>query len=151
MMRKRYGSSDAIDSLLDRLEIVLNDPSEYVRKCTGPFVLGYLGYTYPTIVLPRLRFWFEQYESGPKHTCWNLASAFSQALGRREPVTAVALLPKLADHHEAVVRRAVARSLVNVARVAEREVVDVCLNRRQELSKATADLVFKKLGIAPKL
>lgn len=146
MVRKRYGSPPCTIGLLEKIEKVLNDSSVYVRKCTGPFVLGYLGYTYPDVVLPQIETWFDRYKDGHKYTCWNLASTFSQALGRRQPQTALKLLPLLADHPDNLVIRATVRSLSNVATVLPGEVEALCLSWLSGSDRhRTAELVLLRL------
>lgn len=148
MMRKKKATSNAIAALLNRLERALNDKSSYVRKCTGPFVLGYLGYTYPSISLPKIRNWYRENKNGPKYICWNLASTFSQALGRRKPQVAANLLRLIINHPEKLVQRAVQRSLINVAStsIGKEEVIKLCNELLSNADNEIAKTVLKRLG-----
>lgn len=125
MQKKLHEQPYRVIRILDMLEISLDDTSRYVRKCHGPFVLGYLGYTYPTIVLPRIEQWSRvkkrQYER------WNIASAFSQAFGRRYPDEAIKVLTLLASDSRQLVWKAVASSLKNVSQVRPEEIRRKCL------------------------
>ncbi len=146
MVRKRFGTPEIICALLEELERVLDDANPYVRRNLGPFVLGYLGYTYPDVVLPQLRRWVARFCNGPSYPCWNLASAFSQALGRRHPIVALELLPQLANHPSALVRRAVARSLVNVATLAPADVFAWCRKQVGSSASEVASTVSAQLN-----
>ena len=145
MVRKKYGTPEIITKILVRIGKVLNDDSLYVRKCTGPFVLGYLGYTYPEITLPQIKLWVDSYMNGPKYICWNLASAFSQALGRRYPDFALEILPRLAQHNDKFVQRAVIRSICNVAKVKRDQVLDLCKQQLVILSNGLADQSLERI------
>lgn len=125
MQKKLHNQPSKIVALLDMLENSLNDSSRYVRKCHGPFVLGYLGYTYPAIVLPRIELWAKVKEQ--EYERWNIASAFSQALGRRYPDEAIKVLTLLASDSRPLVWKAVASSLKNVSQVCPEEIKRMCL------------------------
>ncbi|MEK7992905.1 MAG: HEAT repeat domain-containing protein [Planctomycetota bacterium] len=117
VMIGRSRDPGTVAKLLHVVELLLDDNDAYVRKSVGPFALGYLGYTYPAAVLPRIKEWAFQ-KHNPRAR-WNLAMAFSQALGRRFPGDALAVLSALLsqDDHP-VVRAAAVASLRNVAKVA---------------------------------
>ncbi|MFZ5672118.1 MAG: HEAT repeat domain-containing protein [Pseudomonadota bacterium] len=89
------------------------DRSVYVRKCCGPFVVGILGWTYPEILLPWLR---RMAEHDDEHVRWNVASAFTQTLGRRFPDDAVTILHQLAADERKLARGAVRAALRTVGK-----------------------------------
>lgn len=99
--------------ILDRLAALMGDRSVYVRKCCGPFVVGILGWTYPDMVLPWLRIMAARTDEQVR---WNVASAFSQTLGRRFPDDALAILRELAADERRLVRGAVRSALRNVGK-----------------------------------
>ena len=90
------------------------DDALYVRKCCGPFVVGYLGYTYPEHSLP----WLEQQavKDTNLNRLANVAKAFSQALGRQQPRAAVTTLSLLMGDERHRVRSAVLASVRNTAK-----------------------------------
>ncbi len=147
MVRKKYGTPEAVESLLRELEVVLGDGDSYVRRNLGPFVLGYLGYTYPGTALDQLRRWFKRFADGPPYVCYNLASAFSQALGRRHPEAAVELLSRFAKHPSALVRRAVVRGLLNAAVSDPALVLGWCRQHNAAPEDAVANEVITRLGL----
>ena len=81
--RKSRTDPSRVRAILSRLESLMTDESLYVRKCCGPFVVGYLGYTYPTITLPWLK---RQASNSDLNVRTTVAKAFSQALGGRHPL-----------------------------------------------------------------
>ncbi|QIG50481.1 hypothetical protein G5V57_23775 [Nordella sp. HKS 07] len=99
--------------ILDRLAILMGDRSAYVRKCCGPFVVGILGWTYPDVILPWLK---TMAARSDEQVRWNVASAFTQTLGRRFPDEAITLLRQLAADDRKLVRGAVRAALRNVAK-----------------------------------
>lgn len=113
MQRKRWTGVDRLPRILDRLDPLMADGSLYVRKCCGPFVVGYLGYTYPEIVLPWLK---EQSMDENMDRRANVAKSFSQALGRLHPEPAVRILERLSTDPRYRVRAAVAAAVRNVAK-----------------------------------
>lgn len=147
MVRKRYGTSEKIYRLMRLLEKVLDDPSVYVRRNTGPFVIGYLGYTYPDTVLPILSEWAKQYKNSSKFcACWNIVSAFSQALGRRRPQEALQVMRTFASHPHYIVQRSVTKSLVNISKTAFSDTVMLCqemlkTSSKNELAQKTLDKI----------
>ena len=113
MQRKARTDAARVKAVLQRLAILMADDDPYVRKCCGPFVVGYLGYTYPALTLP----WLEaQAESDDLNVRANVAKAFSQALGKQQPQAGLALLDKLADDPRHRVRSAVGASLRHIVR-----------------------------------
>lgn len=116
MQRKAKTEPKRVVLVLKRIERHMTDDSVYVRKCCGPFVVGYLGYTYPDITLPWL---MHQASDGDLNRRANVAKAFSQALGRKFPVEGARTLMLLSSDGRTRVRSAVLASVRNVARVAE--------------------------------
>ncbi len=80
MQRKKLTNNTRVMLVLGRLSHLMMDDDEYVRRCCGPYVVGYLGYTYPSLTLPWLH---EQANSADLNVRANVAKAFSQALGGR--------------------------------------------------------------------
>ena len=113
MQRKKYTTPRKVRTILKRLRPIMNDESLYVRKCCGPFVVGYLGYTYPTITLPWLA---SQAKKSNLNIRTNVAKAFSQALGGRHPHDALQILNLLSSDPRPRLRAAVASALRNVLR-----------------------------------
>jgi 3-methyladenine DNA glycosylase AlkC len=111
MQRKKFTDELRVRKLLTRLRHLMQDESLYVRKCCGPFVVGYLGYTYPRMALPWLR---RQARSRHPNVRTNVAKAFSQALGRQQPEAALEILIPLLGDPKSRVRQAVMQSLRNV-------------------------------------
>jgi hypothetical protein len=91
----------------------MRDESLYVRKCCGPFVVGYLGYTYPDTTIPWLR---AQARLANLNVRANVAKAFSQALGGNYPEEALKILASLAEDDRPRVQAAVAASIRNIVR-----------------------------------
>jgi 3-methyladenine DNA glycosylase AlkC len=113
MQRKATTTSTRLRRILKRLEPLMMDDDIYVRKCCGPFVVGYLGYTYPNITIPWL---VRQARRKDLNVRANVAKAFSQALGGQRPLDAMKVLKLLADDERPRVRSAVAAALRNVVR-----------------------------------
>jgi hypothetical protein len=133
MQRKRFTTSVRLRLILERLESLMADDSLYVRKCCGPFVVGYLGYTYPTTTLP----WLEgQVRSPNLNTRANVAKAFSQALGGKHPVLAFEILHQLCDDPERRVRSAVGASVRNILRRKAASTDDIALRFPELLERA---------------
>jgi 3-methyladenine DNA glycosylase AlkC len=113
MQRKKVTTPIRVRRVLKRLEQLMTDESLYVRKCCGPFVVGYLGYTYPDISLPWLR---RQAQRRDLNVRANVAKAFSQALGKAHPREGLEILNVIADDNRLRVRSAVLSSLRNIIR-----------------------------------
>jgi HEAT repeat protein len=113
MQRKRFTTPQRLRVILQRLRLLMADDSLYVRKCCGPFVVGYLGYTYPSLSIPWL---LTQSKRQNLNVRTNVAKAFSQALGGHFPKEALDILEPLAEDPSPRVRSAVAASLRNVLR-----------------------------------
>jgi len=113
MQRKAFTDDRRVRLVLERLVVIMHDDHAYVRKCCGPFVVGYLGYTYPGLTLPWLK---KQAESDDLNVRANVAKSFSQALGRRYPKEALSILDQLSTDDRYRVRAAVGGSMRNIAR-----------------------------------
>ena len=86
MHRKRFGTPTRIRRILGRMLILMRDESRYVQRASGPFVLGYLAYTYPAETIPFLR------KAARSRNAWvrvNVVRTFSQAAGSRESSAAI--------------------------------------------------------------
>jgi hypothetical protein len=111
MQRKAKTTDDRLRPILKRLEVLMKDDDIYVRKCCGPYVVAYLAYTYPRIVIPWLK---DQARSANLNVRTNVAKAFSQSLGARRPHDGIIILKLLATDHRHRVRQAVRSSAKNV-------------------------------------
>lgn len=111
VMQGNLKEEEKVYRILNLLEHLLSDRTLYVRRNLGPFALGYLGYRYPRIVLPKLSSWTK---SENEVTRWNVAMVFSQALGYIFPKQGLAVLKKLANDERRFVWRSVVSSLVNI-------------------------------------
>jgi 3-methyladenine DNA glycosylase AlkC len=116
MQRKAKTTDDRLRPILKRLEVLMNDDDIYVRKCCGPYVVAYLAYTYPRIVIPWLK---EQARSTDLNVRTNVAKAFSQSLGARRPQGGIAILNVLATDHRRRVRQAVLSAARNIFKRSE--------------------------------
>jgi len=113
MQRKAFTDSQRVRKVLHRLTTLMKDDSLYVRKCCGPFVVGYLGYTYPSLTIPWLK---KQARIRDLNARANVAKAFSQALGGRHPWEGLEILAILAIDDRSRVRQAVSASARNIVR-----------------------------------
>jgi hypothetical protein len=111
MQRKAKTPEDRLRPILQRLEILMRDDDIYVRKCCGPYVVAYLAYTYPRLVMPWLKL---QARSNDLNIRANVAKAFSQSLGARRPQDGVTILKILAADQRRRVRQAVLSSARNI-------------------------------------
>lgn len=111
MHRKKFGTKNRIVKILKLLEVLMKDDSKYVKKCCGPFVVGYLGYTYPQITLNWLN---NQAIKTDENIRWNVAKSFSQALGRRFPHESLNILSKINYNDSKYVKSAIMSSLKNI-------------------------------------
>lgn len=113
MQRKAKTTDERLPPILRRLELSMKDDDIYVRKCCGPYVVAYLAYTYPRIVVPWLK---QQARSTDLNVRANVAKAFSQSLGARRPQDGVAILKVLAADPRPRVRQAVLSSARNISK-----------------------------------
>lgn len=131
MQRKRTTNSQRISEILRRLELVMTDDALYVRKCCGPFVVGYLGYTYPASTLPWLLHMANDQDLNVRA---NVAKAFSQALGKHHPREGLQVLDRLADDTRQRVRAAVGASFRNIIKYMSASDQVTCVNRNVRLA-----------------
>ena len=125
MQRKAKTTDERLPPILRRLEGFMKDDDIYVRKCCGPYVVAYLAFTYPRIVIPWLK---RQARSADLNVRANVAKAFSQSLGNRRPEDGVAILKILAKDQRRRVRQAVLSSARNISkknRLADSRLSDV--------------------------
>jgi 3-methyladenine DNA glycosylase AlkC len=111
MQRKGKTPLERLPHILARLEPLMAVDDLYVRKCCGPFVVGYLGYTYPQVTLPWLA---NQAKRTDFNVRANVAKAFSQALGKCHPEEGLTILTSIADTPHRRVEAAIAASLRNI-------------------------------------
>lgn len=116
MQRKAKTTDDRLPPILKRLAVLMKDDDIYVRKCCGPYVVAYLAYTYPRIVIPWLK---DQAHSANQNVRTNVAKAFSQSLGGRRPKDGVTILKVLAKDHSRRVQQAVLSSARNISKRSE--------------------------------
>jgi 3-methyladenine DNA glycosylase AlkC len=114
MQRKAKSTPDRIKKVLKYLDILMKDDSLYVRKCCGPFVVGYLGYTYPDIVIPWLK---RKAASRDLNVKANVAKAFSQALAKNYSKEGIEILEMLAEDERTRVRSAVISAGKNILKL----------------------------------
>ncbi len=109
--------------LLDLIEPLLSDRTEYVRKNLGPFAIGdgFLRY-YEEETLKRLPVWSR---SENEAVLWNVAMTFSASDGAKHLTLALDLLGKLAEDERPFVWRAAASALRTLARKRPQEVTPV--------------------------
>jgi 3-methyladenine DNA glycosylase AlkC len=122
MQRKAHTDLPRVRILLKRLAPLMKDESLYVRKCCGPFVVGYLGYTYPTVTLPWLK---QQARRRDLNVHTNVAKAFTQALGGTHPEAGLAILEIIAADERPRVRSAVTAALRNIAKRNKKYVAEI--------------------------
>jgi hypothetical protein len=116
MQRKAKTTEDRLPQILQRLEVLMRDDDIYVRKCCGPYVVAYLAYTYPRIVIPWLK---AQARSADLNVRTNVAKAFSQSLGTRRPQDGLTILKMLAMDQRRRVRQAVLSLFRNILKKSE--------------------------------
>ncbi len=113
MQRKAFTDASRARQVLERLSTLMADDDLYVRKCCGPFVVGYMGYTYPSITLPWLR---TMGKSQDLNVRANVAKAFSQALGKHHGEAGLETLDQFASDTRHRVRSAVGSSLRHIVK-----------------------------------
>ena len=90
-------------------EPLLFDDSKYVRKNLGPFILGsYFANKFPEETVSRLKKWSKIRDENVR---WNIAMAFNNSFGNRNPELALDVLKTLSGDQDIVVRRAVISTL----------------------------------------
>lgn len=105
----RREKPDRSQALLDLLAPLLRDENPYVRRNLGPFALGDgLLRADPRTTLSQLRAWSKDRDTVVR---WNVAMAFSGAIGSFHWPAAKGMLERLAKAPEPVVRMAVAKAI----------------------------------------
>lgn len=100
------------EPILEVVEVLLSDHSQYVRDNLGPFSLGSgLIKYYPEQVVERLHRWVQ---SEDEQMRWNLAMLFSAADGAEYAVDAKNVLNTLRSDERPYVQRAVAKAMKNI-------------------------------------
>ncbi|GBD16581.1 hypothetical protein HRbin26_01479 [bacterium HR26] len=133
--------------LLDLIEPLLSDRSEYVRRNLGAFAIGD-GFLrcYPQLTLERLASWAEREDEQVR---WNVAMAFSSAEAARYVEAAVSILGRLAEDERRYVWRAVASALRNLGRRVPEQALPVLSTWLQDDRRARpAAVAFRLLGRA---
>jgi hypothetical protein len=136
----RRDRPERIESLLTLLEPLLKDHTPYVRRNLGAFAIGDgLLRVDPTATMKCLREWSRDKDQIVR---WNVAMAFTSAIGSFHWPGAKSILDRLARSPEPMVRMAVARA---VRRCRELYPEDVEETRRRWLldreRRETAELV----------
>lgn len=136
----RRDRADRAGALLDLLDPLLRAQEPYVRRNLGPFAIGdALLRMDPRTTLQRLRGWSKDRDPMVR---WNVAMAFSTAIGSFHWPAGKVMLERLARGPEPVVRMAVARAM---RRCRQRYTEDVEDTRKRWLHDreraATAQLV----------
>jgi HEAT repeat protein len=140
VMAARYAARrdkpERVEELLGLLEPLLRDPTPYVRRNLGPFAIGdALLRVDPKTTLRRLREWSRDRDQIVR---WNVAMAFSSAIGSFHWPAAKSILERLATSPEPIVRMAVAKA-VRRCRQRYTEDVDETLRRwMQDRNRAAA-------------
>lgn len=105
----RRDKPERTQDLLQLLAPLLRDEDPYVRRNLGPFALGDgLLRTDPRTTLSQLRTWSRDRDPAVR---WNVAMAFSSAIGSFHWPAAKGILERLAKGPEPVVRMAVAKAV----------------------------------------
>jgi hypothetical protein len=127
-------------ALLDLLSPLLRDESPYVRRNLGPFTLGDgLLRIDPRTTLAQLRSWSRDRDPTVR---WNVAMAFSSAIGSFHWPAARALLDRLARGPEPMVRMGVAKAVRRCRQRYPEEVEEVVRGWARDPDRAaTAQLV----------
>jgi HEAT repeat protein len=136
----RRDRPERVAALLDLLEPLLRDETPYVRRNLGPFALGdALLRVDPRTTLQRLRQWSRDRDPMVR---WNVAMAFSTAIGSFHWPAAKAVLDRLARGPEPVVRMAVAKAVRRCRQRFTEDVEDTIRAwQRDRERQATAQLV----------
>ena len=130
MQRKAKTDVSRVRKVLKYLDILMKDDSLYVRKCCGPFVVGYLGYTYPAVTIPWLR---KKALMKDLNVRANVAKAFSQGLARNHFAEGINILEILSTDDRSRIRSAVISSAKNILK----------LNPQAKLKDGTLQLLKK--------
>ncbi len=118
----RRDRPERVPALLDILAPLLSDSNPYVRRNLGPFAIGdALLRVDPKATVSRLREWSRDRDPMVR---WNVAMAFSTAIGSFHWPAARSILERFAAGPEPLVRMAVAKALRRCRRRYPEEVED---------------------------
>ena len=136
----RRDKPERVNDLLSMLEPLLRDPQPYVRRNLGPFAIGdALLRVDPKQTLKCLREWSRDRDPIVR---WNVAMAFSSAIGSFHWPAAKAILERLARGPEPLVRNAVAKAMRRCRQRYTEEVEETRLRWLKDRERAaTAELV----------
>lgn len=136
----RRDRSDRTPALLDLLAPLLRDENGYVRRNLGPFALGDgLLRADPRTTLAQLRAWSRDRDPAVR---WNVAMAFSSAIGSFHWPAAKGVLDRLARGPEPLVRMAVAKAMRRCRQRYTQDVAETLRQWAQDPDRApTAQLV----------
>jgi HEAT repeat protein len=136
----RRDKPERVNALLGMLEPLLRDPEPYVRRNLGPFAIGdALLRVDPKQTLTCLREWSKDRDPMVR---WNVAMAFSSAIGSFHWPAAKAILERLAKGPEPLVRNAVAKAMRRCRQRYTDEVEETRLRWLKDRQRApTAQLV----------
>ncbi|MEO6796123.1 MAG: HEAT repeat domain-containing protein [Candidatus Dormibacter sp.] len=136
----RRDKPERVGDLLGMLEPLLSDPEPYVRRNLGPSAIGdALLRVDPKQTLKCLREWSKHRDPIVR---WNVAMAFSSAIGSFHWPAAKAILERLAKGPEPIVRNAVAKAMRRCRQRYTDEVEETRLRWLKDRERApTAQLV----------
>jgi HEAT repeat protein len=136
----RRDKPQRVAQLLHLLEPLLRDPEPYVRRNLGPYTIGdALLRVDPKETLKTLREWSKDRDQIVR---WNVAMAFSSAIGSFHWPAAKATLERLARGPEPLVRNAVAKAMRRCRQRYTEEVEETRLRWLKDSERsATAELV----------
>ena len=136
----RRDKPERVSQLLGMLEPLLRDPEPYVRRNLGPFAIGdALLRVDPKQTLKCLREWSKERDTMVR---WNVAMAFSSAIGSFHWPAARLILERLAKGPEPIVRNAVAKAMRRCRQRYTEEVEETRLRWLRDRERAaTAQLV----------
>ena len=137
----RRGKPERIPELMGILEPLLRDPTPYVRRNLGPFAIGDgMLRVDPKATLKYLREWSHDRDQIVR---WNVAMAFSSAIGSFHWPAAKGTLERLARGPEPLVRMAVAKAM---RRCRQRYTDDVEETRRRWLKDRDREPTAQLIG-----
>src|SRR5438067_1661951 len=136
----RRDKPERVADLLRLLEPLLRDPEPYVRRNLGPYTIGdALLRVDPKETLKALKEWSRDRDQTVR---WNVAMAFSSAIGSFHWPAAKSILERLAKGPEPLVRNAVAKAMRRCRQRYTDEVEETRLRwRKDDERAATAELV----------
>ncbi len=135
----RRGHPERTPALLDLLAPLLRDESAYVRRNLGPFTLGDgLLRIDPRTTLSQLRAWSRDRDPMVR---WNVAMAFSSAIGSFHWPAARATLERLARGPEPLVRMGVAKAVRRCRQRYSEEVAEALRSWAKDPNRAPTALL----------